>query len=79
MCNQDDVNNIISQHFFEYKEYKMDTEAFFSKREYWKEMNQDYKKRLQQLRESVEYENFYEVIDTMLENNGKLEQEAFIL
>lgn len=21
MCNQDDVNNIISQHFFEYKEY----------------------------------------------------------
>ena len=57
----------------------MDTEAFFSKREYWKEMNQDYRKRLQQLRESVEYENFYEVIDAMLENNSKLEQEAFIL
>lgn len=42
-------------------------------------MNQDYRKRLQQLRESAEYEIFYEVIDAMLENNSKLEQEAFIL
>ena len=57
----------------------MDTEAFLVKKEYWKEMNQDYRKRLQQLRESAEYEIFYEVIDAMLENNSKLEQEAFIL
>ncbi len=57
----------------------MDTEAFLAKKEYWKEMNQDYRKRLQQLRESAEYETFYEVIDAMLENNSKLEQEAFIL
>lgn len=57
----------------------MDTEAFLAKKEYWKEMNQDYRKRLQQLRGSAEYETFYEVIDAMLENNSKLEQEAFIL
>ena len=57
----------------------MDTEAFLTKKEYWKEMNQDYRKRLQQLRELSDYENFYEVIDAMLENNSKLEQEAFIL
>lgn len=57
----------------------MDTEAFLAKKEYWKEMNQDYRKRLQQLRKSAEYETFYEVIDAMLENNSKLEQEAFIL
>lgn len=63
----------------ELQEYKMDTEAFLVKKEYWKEMNQDYRKRLQQLRESEEYETFYEVIDAMLENNSKLEQEAFIL
>lgn len=63
----------------ELQEYKMDTEAFLTKKEYWKEMNQDYRKRLQQLRESAEYETFYEVIDAMLENNSKLEQEAFIL
>ena len=42
-------------------------------------MNQDYRKRLQQLRKLSDYENFYEVIDAMLENNSKLEQEAFIL
>ena len=63
----------------ELQEYKMDTEAFLAKKEYWKEMNQDYRKRLQQLRGSAEYETFYEVIDAMLENNSKLEQEAFIL
>ena len=57
----------------------MDTEAFLAKKEYWKEMNQDYRKRLQQLRGSAEYETFYEVIAAMLENNSKLEQEAFIL
>ena len=61
------------------KEYKMDTEAFYAKKEFWKEMNQDYRKKLEQLKTQQDYEEFYDVIDAMLENNSKLEQESFIL
>lgn len=60
------------------KPYKMDKKAFYSKKEYWKEIDEKYKSQLVKMREKEEYECFYDVIDEMLENNSKLEQEAFI-
>lgn len=60
------------------KPYLMDKEAFYSKKQYWKEMNKEYREKLVKLREQKEYSCFYDVIDEMLKNNSKLEQEAFI-
>lgn len=60
------------------KPYMMDTEAFYSKKQYWKEMSKEYRKKLARLKEQEEYSYFYDVIEEMLKNNSKLEQEAFI-
>ena len=60
------------------KTYMMDTEAFYRKRQYWKEMSKEYREKLARLKEQEEYSYFYDVIDEMLKNNSKLEQEAFI-
>ena len=62
----------------ELQPYKMDKQAFYSKRNYWKEMKQDYIENLSKLRNDREYEIFQELIDEMLKNGTKLEQEAFI-
>ena len=58
--------------------YKMDTESFYSKQSYWKEMNEEYKGKLLEMRRQNKYSCFYDIIDEMLKNNSKLEQEAFI-
>ncbi len=60
------------------KPYMMDKEAFYSKKKYWKEMSEEYKNKLVKLKENKEYNDFYEIIDEMIKNNSKLEQEAFI-
>ena len=62
----------------ELKPYKMNKESFFSKREYWKIINTDYKNKLIEMRKNEEYKIFYDVIDEMIRNGSKLEQEAFI-
>ena len=62
----------------ELQPYKMDTESFYSKQKYWKKMNSEYIKKLLDLRNNSEYEIFYDVIDNMIENVSKLEQEVFI-
>ena len=59
--------------------YKMDVQALYSKKSYWKTMNQSYIEKLNQLKQESQYEIFYEVIDEMLKNKCKLEQEAFII
>ena len=60
------------------KPYKMDKESFYCKQEYWKKMSQEYRSKLVKMRQLAEYEDFYEVMEEMLKNNAKLEQEAFI-
>ena len=60
------------------KPYMMDRKAFYSKRRYWKEMSKEYREKLVRLKEQEEYSYFYDVIEEMLKNNSKLEQEAFI-
>ncbi len=62
----------------ELKQYKMDTEAFNSKKDCWKEMSEDYILKLIEMRNSEKYRIFYDVIDEMLKNGCRLEQEAFI-
>lgn len=58
--------------------YKMDIEAFYSKKAYWKDMSKDYRKKLLELKKQLDYNCFDNLIDEMLKNNSKLEQEAFI-
>ena len=41
-------------------------------------MSEEYKNKLVKLKENKEYNDFYEIIDEMIKNNSKLEQEAFI-
>lgn len=60
------------------KPYLMDKEAFYSKKQYWKEMSKEYREKLEKLKEKEEYSYFGDVIEEMLKNNSKLEQEAFI-
>lgn len=60
------------------KPFKMDKEAFYSKQPYWKEMRETYKIQLIEMRKQEVYACFYDVMDEMLKNNSKLEQEAFI-
>lgn len=62
----------------EVKQYKMDKESLYSKENYWKQISIDYRNKLLKMREIEEYKIFYDVIDEMLKNNCKLEQEAFI-
>lgn len=60
------------------KPYLMDKDAFYSKKEYWKFMKDDYSEKLKKLKDKKEFEIFNELIDEMLTSNCKLEQEAFI-
>ena len=58
--------------------YKMDVEAFYSKKAYWKDMSKDYRKKLLGFRKQLDYNCLDNLIDEMLINISKLEQEAFI-
>lgn len=62
----------------ELRPYKMDIQAFNSKQAYWKEMKKEYIEKLSKLRDDSEFEIFKGLIDEMLKNGTKLEQEAFI-
>lgn len=62
----------------ELKPYLMDIQAFYSKKQLWRQMSKEYSRVLEKMRNSQEYEIFYEIMDEMLKNNSKLEQEAFI-
>ena len=59
--------------------YKMDKESFCSKKIYWKKMSKVYFENLKVLRQNEEYEVFFDVMDEMLLNKCKLEQEVFII
>ena len=41
-------------------------------------MSKDYRKKLLELKKQLDYNCFDNLIDEMLKNNSKLEQEAFI-
>ena len=59
--------------------YKMDKESFLNKKDYWSKMDLSYIKKLQNMRNDDKYKIFYDVIDEMLKQKCKLEQESFIM
>ena len=56
----------------------MDEQAFISKKQYHKSMEDAYADKLRKMLKDNKYEMFYPVIKSMIENNAKLEQEAFL-
>ena len=60
------------------KPYLMDEYAFLAKKQYHKPMEDTYVDKLRKMLEDNKYEMFYPVMKRMLENNAKLEQEAFL-
>lgn len=67
-------NNIIE----ELIPFKMDVSTLIKYKDSWQNFNEDYKNRLQKLRSLDRYECFFDVIDFMLKNNVRLEQESII-
>ena len=67
-------DNIIHQ----LKPLKMDVKTLVDNKSSWQSFDIDYKERLLKLRQMKRYECFFDVIDIMLENNARLEQESLI-
>ena len=67
-------DNIINQ----LKPLKMDIATLVDNKSSWQSFDKDYKERLLKLRHMKRYECFFDVIDIMLENNARLEQESLI-
>ena len=67
-------DNIIHQ----LKPLKMDVATLIDNKSSWQSFDKDYKERLLKLRQMKRYECFFDVIDIMLENNARLEQESLI-
>lgn len=57
----------------------MDTQALLSKKEYWIELDKKYAAELEKLLQNEGFTEFYDVIRVMLEQNCRLEQEAFLI
>jgi len=57
----------------------MDREAFLSKKDYWAKFDANYRNILKEMRNKEDLKEFCDVIDLMLKENAKLEQEAFLL
>lgn len=67
-------DNIIPQ----LKPLKMDVATLVDNKNSWQGFDLDYNDRLLKLRQMKRYESFFDVIDFMLENNVRLEQESLI-
>ncbi len=67
-------NNIVK----EVEPYKMDKNILLENKNYWNYFDENYKKRLNKLRECNEYSIFFSTIDIMLKHYCKLEQEVLI-
>lgn len=58
--------------------FKMDKLTLIEHKEHWQLYNEEYKKKLQKIKNNERYACFYDTIDFMLENNIRLEQESII-
>ena len=59
--------------------YKMDKNTLIENKIYWNSFDDKYRELLKKLKQENKYSIFFEVIDYMLENNIRLEQESIIL
>lgn len=62
----------------ELKPLKMDREAFLSKKEYWMRFDEKYGAALEEMLGKHEFLEFHDVIEIMLKEKARLEQEAFL-
>lgn len=67
-------NNIVK----DVEPYKMDKKTLLENEKCWNYFDENYKKKLCNLRKNDGYSIFFNVIDIMIEHNCKLEQEALI-
>lgn len=67
-------NNIVK----DVEPYKMDKDTLLENKNCWNYFDENYKRKLCDLRKNNEYSLFFDIIDFMLEYNCKLEQEALI-
>lgn len=58
---------------------KMDTATLLENKANWNGFNESYRKQLENIRTDSKYEMFFDVIDEMLKNNARLEQEAMMI
>ena len=58
--------------------FKMDKATLIEYKNSWQYFGEEYKNRLSKLKDLPRYECFYDLIDFMLENNVRLEQESII-
>jgi len=56
----------------------MDRNAFLSKREYWMAFDEKYGSVLKEMLKNAGFLEFHDVIEVMLEERSRLEQEAFL-
>lgn len=63
----------------ELKPLLMNKEALLAKKDYWLSLDKKYRGELEKLLTQDDYALFYEVIEEMLKNNCRLEQEAFLI
>jgi len=63
----------------ELKPYLMDREAFISKRNYWMTFDKNYGCSLKEMLKKEEFREFHNVIELMVQEKARLEQEAFLV
>lgn len=63
----------------ELKPYLMDKTALMEIKKYWKKIDEKYKEKLIQIHKNEQYNMFFEVLDFMIENGIKGEQEGFLI
>ncbi len=61
------------------KPYLMDREAFISKKYYWMTFDEKYSNILKEMMGKEDFKEFHNVIELMLKEKARLEQEAFLL
>jgi len=61
------------------KPFMMDVQTFMDNKQYWIKFDKSYANNLKKLLENPDFEDFYELINLMLDNCAKLEQESLLL
>lgn len=71
-------NRLKSEIIPELKPLRMDREAFLSKKEYWMSFDEKYGAALEEMLGKHEFLEFHDVMEIMLKEKARLEQEAFL-
>lgn len=67
--------NIISK----LEPYKMSVDDFYDNKKFWQSISNEYVEKLKLKLQKEKYKEFYSIINAMIKENARLEQEAFLL